>query len=95
MIFEKQFQRGDFVHINGEIEGGTVEDLEFRIVKIRLSNGKLMTVPNREIRKVENGNVEIRRIFRSIIVSFLENPARMEELLQEVYDELNQRYKDF
>jgi small-conductance mechanosensitive channel len=95
MIFEKQFQRGDFVHINGELEGGTVEDLGFRIVKIRLLNGKLMTVPNGEVRKVENGNVEIRRIFESIIVSFLENPARMEELLQEVCDELNERHKDF
>ena len=91
MIFEKQFQRGDFVHVNGEIEGGTVEEMGFRVVKLRLTNGKLMTVPNGEIRKVENGNVERRRIFESVIVSFQENPARIEELLAEVCDELNQK----
>lgn len=95
MIFEEQFQRGDFVHINGELEGGTIEDLGFRVVKVRMVNGKLMTVPNGEIRKVENGNVEKRRIFESVIVSFKENPARIEELLQEVCDELNELHKDY
>jgi len=95
MIFEKQFQRGDFVHINGELEGGTIEDMGFRVVKIRLTNGKLMTVPNGEIRKVENGNVEKRRIFESVIISFKENPSRIEELLQEVCDELNVRHKEY
>lgn len=95
MIFEEQFQRGDFVHINGELEGGTIEDLGFRVVKVRLLNGKLMTVPNGEIRKVENGNVEKRRIFESVIVSFKENPSRIEALLQEVCEELNEQHKEF
>lgn len=95
MIFEEQFQRGDFVHINGELEGGTIEDLGFRVVKVRLMNGKLMTVPNGEIRKVENGNVEKRRIFESVIVSFNENPSKIEALLQEVCDELNENRKEF
>lgn len=95
MIFEEQFQRGDFVHINGELEGGTIEDLGFRVVKVRLLNGKLMTVPNGEIRKVENGNVEKRRIFESVIVSFKEDPSRIEKLLQEVCDELNEKHKEF
>jgi moderate conductance mechanosensitive channel len=95
MIFEEQFQRGDFVHINGELEGGTIEDLGFRVVKVRLLNGKLMTVPNGEIRKVENGNVEKRRIFESVIVSFKENPSRIENLLQEVCDDLNEHHKEY
>ena len=92
MIFEKQFQRGDFVHVNGEIDGGTVEEIGFRVVKIRLLNGKLMIVPNGEIRKVENGNVERRRVFESVIVSFKENPAQIEGLLGEVCDELNEKH---
>jgi moderate conductance mechanosensitive channel len=95
MIFEEQFQRGDFVHINGELEGGTIEDLGFRVVKVRLLNGKLMTVPNGEIRKVENGNVEKRRIFESVIVSFKENPSRIEALLQEVCEELNEQHQEY
>lgn len=95
MIFEEQFQRGDFVHINGELEGGTIEDLGFRVVKIRLMNGKLMTVPNGEIRKVENGNVEKRRIFESVVVSFNEDPSKIEGLLQEVCDDLNNNYQSY
>ncbi|WP_407271620.1 mechanosensitive ion channel family protein [Radiobacillus sp. PE A8.2] len=94
-LFEKQFQKGDFVHINGEVNGGTVEELGFRVVKIRLLNGKLMIVPNGEVRKLENGNVEKRRVFESVIVSFNENPATVKQLLTEVCDELNKLQQDY
>lgn len=94
-LFEKQFQRGDFVHINGELEGGTVEDLGFRVIKIRLINGKLMTIANGEVRKVENGNAEKRRVFESVLVSFEEDPTRIEELLQLVCDTLNETQADY
>ncbi|PGP14683.1 hypothetical protein COA01_30485 [Bacillus cereus] len=90
MIFEKTIRVGDFINVNGEREGGTVEELGFRIVKIRLVNGKLVTIQNGEIRKMVNGSVEKRRIFESVIVSFNENPNRVKELLQEVCDELNE-----
>ncbi|WP_342511839.1 mechanosensitive ion channel domain-containing protein [Sporosarcina sp. FSL K6-1522] len=91
MIFEGTIKQGDFVHVNGELEGGTVEELGFRIVKIRLINGKLVTISNGEIRKFVNGSVEKRRIFESIIVSFKQNPADVRQLLQEVCDELNKK----
>ncbi|MDQ0243155.1 small conductance mechanosensitive channel [Bacillus fengqiuensis] len=95
MIFEQTIQKGDFVNINGEPEAGTVEELGFRVVKIRLINGKLVTIPNGEIRKMVNGSVEKRRVFESIVVSFNENPRRVKELLQEVCDELNEAHKDY
>ncbi|MFC3886009.1 mechanosensitive ion channel family protein [Bacillus songklensis] len=95
MIFEQTIQKGDFVNINGEPEGGTVEELGFRVVKIRLVNGKLVTIPNGEIRKMVNGSVEKRRVFESVIVSFNENPSRVKELLQEVCHELNDKQKDY
>src|SRR5690606_25787417 len=76
-------------------EGGTVEELGFRIVKIRLINGKLVTISNGQIRKMVNGSVEKRRIFESIIVSFQQNPAPVKELLQQVCDELNERHKQY
>ncbi|MBM7570226.1 mechanosensitive ion channel family protein [Aquibacillus albus] len=94
-LFEKQFQKGDFVHVNGEVNGGTVEELGFRVVKIRLLNGKLMIVPNGEVRKLENGNVEKRRVFESVIVSFEENPSVIKDMLMEVCDELNQLQEDY
>lgn len=95
MIFEQTIQKGDFVNINGEPEAGTVEELGFRVVKIRLVNGKLVTIPNGEIRKMVNGSVEKRRVFESIVVSFNENPRRVKELLLEVCDELNEIHKDY
>jgi len=95
MIFEGTIQKGDFVNINGEPEGGTVEEIGFRTVKIRLINGKLVTIPNGEIRRMVNGSVEKRRIFESVIVSFYENPTKVFNLLQQLCDELNDRHKEF
>ncbi|MBS4179408.1 mechanosensitive ion channel family protein [Lederbergia citrea] len=95
MIFEGTIKRGDFIHINGEPDGGTVEELGFRIVKIRLINGKLVTISNGEIREIVNGSVEKRRIFESIIVSFNQNPGIVKNLLQEVCDELNQKQEQY
>ncbi len=89
IIFEGTIKRGDFINVNGELEGGTVEELGFRIVKIRLINGKLLTISNGEIRKMVNGSVEKRRIFESLIVSFNQDPGIVRALLQEACDELN------
>lgn len=94
-LFEGQFKKGDFVHINGSLDGGTVEELGFRAVKIRLLNGKLMTVSNGEIKEVVNGNIGKRRVFESVIVSFREDPTRVQMLLQEVCDELNEKHRDY
>lgn len=95
MIFEGTIKQGDFVHVNGELEGGTIEELGFRIVKIRLINGKLVTISNGEIRKFVNGSVEKRRVFESIIVSFKQNPGDVKQLLQEVCEELNGMQKHY
>lgn len=94
LVFEKQFQKGDFVHINGENEGGTVEEIGLRVVKIRMLSGKLMFVPNGQIKKVVNGNIEVRRVFESIVVSFREDPAKIKALLEEVCEELNEKHQD-
>lgn len=95
IIFERTIQKGDFIHINEEQEGGTVEELGFRVVKIRLINGKLVTISNGEIRKLVNGSVEMRRVFESIVVSFNENPSKVKDLLLLVCDELNEMQQDF
>lgn len=95
MIFEGTIKQGDFVHVNGELEAGTIEELGFRIVKIRLINGKLLTISNGEIRKFVNGSVERRRVFESIIVSFKQNPGDVKQLLQEVCEELNGMQKQY
>lgn len=94
LLFEKQFQKGDFVHINDELEGGTVEELGFRVVKIRQLNGKLMVVPNGQIKKVVNGNINKRRIFESVVISYREDPEKIKNLLEEVCAELNEKHNE-
>jgi small conductance mechanosensitive channel len=95
IIFERTIQKGDFIHINEELEGGTVEELGFRIVKIRLINGKLVTISNGEIRRLVNGSVEMRRVFESVVVSFSEDPSRVKQILLEVCSELNVRHHPY
>ncbi|MBD3108420.1 mechanosensitive ion channel family protein [Bacillus sp. AGMB 02131] len=92
MVFEGTIKAGDFIHLNGEIEGGTVEEIGFRITKIRLLNGKLLTISNGEIRKMVNGSVYKRRIFESVIFSFHEDPIRVKEIFINVCDELNLKH---
>lgn len=93
-LFEGQLKKGDFVSINNE-QAGTVEDLGFRVVSIRLTDGKLMTVSNGEVRKVINGNVHHRRIFESVIVDFQEDPTRIKVLLEELCEELNELHIEY
>ncbi|WP_051316952.1 mechanosensitive ion channel family protein [Ectobacillus panaciterrae] len=93
-LFEGQLKKGDFVSINNE-QAGTVEDLGFRVVSIRLTDGKLMTVSNGEVRKIINGNVHHRRIFESVIVDFQENPTRIKVLLEELCEELNELHIEY
>lgn len=92
MVFEGTIKAGDFIHLNGEIEGGTVEEIGFRITKIRLLNGKLLTISNGEIRKMVNGSVYKRRIFESVIFSFHEDPIRVKEIFVNICDELNLKH---
>ena len=92
MVFEGTIKAGDFIHLNEEAEGGTVEEIGFRITKIRLLNGKLLTISNGEIRKMVNGSVYKRRIFESIIFSFNEDPIRVKEIFENVCNELNLKH---
>jgi small-conductance mechanosensitive channel len=93
-LFEGQLKKGDFVTINNE-QSGTVEDLGFRVVSIRLTDGKLMMVSNGEVRKVVNGNVNHRRIFESVIVDFKEDPTKIKVLLEELCEELNNLHAEY
>lgn len=94
LLFEQQFQKGDYVHINEELEGGIVEEVGFRVVKIRMLSGKLVIIPNGEIKKVVNGNVLKRRINESVLVSFREEPKRMKEILEVICEELNSEHEE-
>ncbi|RBW69239.1 mechanosensitive ion channel family protein [Bacillus taeanensis] len=94
-LFEGQFKKGDFVRINEELDGGTVEELGFRALKIRKLNGMVTTISNGEVRKIVNGNVESRRIYESVIVSFRQNPQEVKELLNGLCEQLNEQHQPY
>ncbi|GAA3322088.1 hypothetical protein GCM10020331_040560 [Ectobacillus funiculus] len=88
-------KKGDFVTINNEL-AGAVEELGFRAVSVRLTDGRLMTVPNGEVLKVINGNVNHRRVFfESVIIDFKEDPARVRVLLESLCEELNELHMEY
>jgi small conductance mechanosensitive channel len=93
-LFEGQLKKGDFVTINNEL-AGTVEELGFRAVSVRLTDGRLMTVPNGEVLKVVNGNVNHRRVFESAIIDFKEDPARVRVVLESLCEELNELHTEY
>ncbi|MFP3124492.1 MULTISPECIES: mechanosensitive ion channel family protein [Bacillaceae] len=93
-LFEGQLKKGDFVTINNEL-AGAVEELGFRAVSVRLTDGRLMTVPNGEVLKVINGNVNHRRVFESVIIDFKEDPARVRVLLESLCEELNELHMEY
>lgn len=93
-LFEGQLKKGDFVTINNEL-AGTVEELGFRAVSVRLTDGRLMTVPNGEVLKVVNGNVNHRRVFESVIIDFKEDPARVRVVLESLCEELNELHTEY
>lgn len=93
-LFEGQLKKGDFVTINNEL-AGNVEELGFRAVSVRLTDGRLMTVPNGEVLKVVNGNVNHRRVFESVITDFKEDPTRVRMLLESLCEELNELHREY
>lgn len=94
-LFEGQFKKGDFVRLNDELDGGTVEELGFRALKVRQMNGMLTTISNGEVRKIVNGNVASRRIYESVIVSFRQDPQEVKQLLEKLCEHLNEKHESF
>lgn len=54
ILFEDQYAIGDFIAINGFF--GRVENLNLRITSLRNQEGCLITIPNSEIRVVQNSS---------------------------------------
>ncbi len=54
ILFEEAFNVGETIEVNGVI--GTVEQIELRATQVRDLNGKLITIPNGEIRTLSNSS---------------------------------------
>lgn len=86
IIFEDQFNVGDFVMINNSITG-TIEEMGLRITRVREWNGRLHNLANGEIKQITNYNREKMRPIVSVRVPYEEN-------MEEVFNKLGQVCKD-
>ncbi|MDJ1172422.1 mechanosensitive ion channel family protein [Roseofilum sp. BLCC_M154] len=68
ILFEDQYAIGDFITINEFF--GRVENLNLRITSLRTREGGLITIPNSEIRVVQNSSKDWARKKISIYVSY-------------------------
>lgn len=68
IIFEDQYAVGDVIDINGV--GGMVENINLRITQIRDAEGRLITIPNSEVRIVANRSSQWSRADLNIPLSY-------------------------
>lgn len=88
-LYEKQLHQGDFVKINGQYTG-TVEEIGFRVLKIREFSGKLLSISNGSIHEVQNYNMDKMRVIEKVTTSFYQDPEEVFKALEKTCDTLNE-----
>ncbi len=93
ILLEGQFDVGDAVDL--ETEGGrvsgTVEGLTLRVTSVRQFDGTLSVVPNGAIQVTSNKTRGWGRAIVDVRVAIGEDPERVREALQSLFDELVER----
>lgn len=88
VIVEDQYAVGDVIVV-GEV-GGLVENLNLRITQLRDAEGRLITIPNSEIKVVANLSSRWSRADLTIPVSYQNNIDHAFDLIKQVAGEMNQ-----
>lgn len=86
ILFEDQYAIGDFITINEYF--GQVETLNLRITSLRTREGRLITIPNSEIRVVENASKDWARKKILIYVGYKTDVDYALKLLDELAQKL-------
>jgi small-conductance mechanosensitive channel len=82
IILEDQYALGDVIAV-GEV-GGLVENLNLRMTQVRDSEGRLITIPNSEIKIVANLSSRWSRADLNIPVSYQTNIDKALELIEDI-----------
>ncbi|MBO8129030.1 MAG: mechanosensitive ion channel family protein [Peptococcaceae bacterium] len=90
--FEDQLHVGDWVTINDKVSG-EVEEVGLRTTTIREWSGKKVYLSNSEINLVRNYNRRDMRAIVSATFPFEEDPREIRKLLQDVCDEMVDKYR--
>jgi moderate conductance mechanosensitive channel len=88
IIFEDQYAVGDIIHLNGV--GGMVENINLRITQIRDAEGRLITIPNSEVRIVSNLSSQWSRADLNIPLSYEINITHALKIINEVATAITQ-----
>ncbi|UBF30676.1 mechanosensitive ion channel family protein (plasmid) [Kovacikia minuta CCNUW1] len=95
VLLEDQYAVGDVIVV--EAVGGFVENMNLRITQLRNDEGRLITIPNGEIRVVQNLSKDWSRVDLTIEVAFSTDPdqalAMLQTLGNEIYSDLHWRTK--
>jgi moderate conductance mechanosensitive channel len=88
IILEDQYALGDVIAV-GEV-GGLVENLNLRMTQVRDSEGRLITIPNSEIKIVANLSSRWSRADLNIPVSYQTNIDKALELIEDIACKMDQ-----
>ncbi|MFC4077667.1 mechanosensitive ion channel family protein [Salinithrix halophila] len=94
IIFDQQMEVGDYVQINGNIEG-TVEEIGLRVTKVREFNQRLHYLSNGEITRVTNYNRDRMRPLLGVTVPYEESQERVQQVLDEICEDLSRRFSPY
>ncbi|MBC8122245.1 MAG: mechanosensitive ion channel family protein [Gemmatimonadaceae bacterium] len=84
ILFEDQYGIGDVIVINSNANlGGLVEDLNLRVTRLRNLEGRLITVPNSEIKIVDNLSSRWSRVDLKIQVEYTADVDRVMAVMVE------------
>ncbi|ACK69856.1 MscS Mechanosensitive ion channel [Gloeothece citriformis PCC 7424] len=88
IILEDQYAVGDVINV-GDL-GGLVENMNLRITQLRDSEGRLITIPNSEIRAVANLSSQWSRADLPIPVAYQTDVDKALSLIGQIAQQMNQ-----
>ncbi|PTM56461.1 mechanosensitive ion channel family protein [Desmospora activa] len=94
IIFDNQMEVGDYVQINGNIEG-TVEEIGLRVTRIREFNQRLHYVSNGEITRITNYNRDRMRPMIAVTVPYEAEQTVVQQTLEQICDDLSKRFAPY
>lgn len=86
ILFENQYNRGDFVTINGIF--GVIDRITLRLTVVRDSNGVVHFIPNGHVQLVSNHNKDWSQAHIELGVSYNNKPDHVIKTLRRVCDEV-------
>jgi moderate conductance mechanosensitive channel len=88
ILMEGQFAVGDFIRVGGQ--SGTVEELSLRRTVLRSMDGAAITIPNSEIRTVENLSKGWSRAIVEVAVAPDADERRVLEIFKEILENVHE-----